>query len=342
MTLAMTAAAGGPGGSVGTPWLWAGFTAFVLAMLALDLGVFHRRREEPAPGQTLVWSAIWVALALAFGGVVWAAFGPARAEEYVTGWLIEKSLSIDNLFVFVVIFGALRIPAREQHRVLFWGIVSALALRAAMIIGGGALLARFEWLAYVMAAFLVATGARLWLHRRDEPDPDGGTLVRWVRRALPSTPHNPAGRFFVREGGRLLATPLFLALVAVELTDVVFAVDSIPAIFAVTADPFIVYTSNIFAILGLRSLFFLLAGLVERFVYLKSGLAAVLVYVGIKMGAAGWVEIPPALSLAVIAGILGGAVLLSMWRGAGARRGARGDRRAPRRMERRPLTDESA
>ena len=310
--IGMAAAASGSSTSIGTPWLWAGFTAFVLAMLALDLGVFHRRKHEVGAREAFAWSGVWITLALAFGGIVWAAFGAARAEEYVAGWLIEKSLSVDNLFVFVVIFGAFRIPARDQHRVLFWGIVSALVLRAAMILGGSVLLERFEWLAYVLGVFLVATGARLWLHRRDAPDPEGGMVVRWVRRAIPSTPRLSAGRFFVREGGRRLATPLFLALVAVELTDVVFAVDSIPAIFAVTTDPFIVYTSNIFALLGLRSLYFLLAGLVERFVHLKAGLAAVLVYVGAKMSAAGWVEIPPAISLGVIAAILGTAILLSI------------------------------
>jgi tellurite resistance protein TerC len=325
---AWNAAAAGTGASVGTPLLWAGFTAFVLAMLALDLGVFHRRARDVGARQALVWSAVWVALALAFGGVVWAGFGAERAEEYVAGWLIEKSLSVDNLFVFVVIFGAFGIPSRDQHRVLFWGILSALVLRAVMIVGGSALLERFEWLAYVFGAFLVITGARLWAHRREAPDPGGGAVVRWVRRVIPSTPRLAGGRFFVREAGRLVATPLFLALAGVELADVVFAVDSIPAIFAVTTDPFIVYTSNIFAILGLRSLYFLLAGLVGRFVHLKAGLAAVLVYVGLKMSLSGWVHVPPAVSLGVIAVILGAAVLLSV-----IRRGAPGPARDAARAE---------
>ncbi len=342
--IAMAAAASGSSTSIGTPWLWTGFTAFVLAMLALDLGVFHRRKHEVGAREALAWSAAWATLALTFAAVVWASFGAARAEEYLAGWLIEKSLSVDNLFVFVVIFGALRIPARDQHRVLFWGILSALGLRAAMILGGGALLERFEWLAYVLGGFLVATGARLWLHRRDEPDPEGGAVVRWVRRVIPSTPQLSGGRFFVREGGRRLATPLLLALVAVELTDVVFAVDSIPAIFAVTKDPFIVYTSNIFAILGLRSLYFLLAGLVDRFVHLKAGLAAVLVYVGARMAVAGWVEVPPAISLGVIAAILGFAILLSIGqpnaprRSAGRASGSQG-RAGPRRASPEPVEE---
>src|SRR5512143_37133 len=259
-------AAGGASATIGTPWLWTGFTLFVLLLLALDLGLLHRRGRDLGPREALAWSAVWVALALGFAAVVWAWFGPERAGEYVTGWLIEKSLSIDNLFVFVVLFGAFGIPSRDQHRVLFWGILSALVLRAAMVLGGSALLERFHWLAYVFGAFLVVTGARLWAHRRAAPDPEGGRGVRWVRRAIPSTPRLSDGRFLVREGGRLVATPLLLALVAVELTDVVFAVDSIPAIFAVTKDPFIVYTSNIFAMLGLRSLYFLLAGVVNRFV----------------------------------------------------------------------------
>ena len=315
--------AAGAGTSIGTTWLWAGFTLFVLAMLALDLGFLHRRGREVGARGAFAWSAVWVALALGFAGLVWVWFGPERAEEYVAGWLIEKSLSIDNLFVFVVLFGAFRIPGRDQHRVLFWGILSALVLRAAMILGGSVLLERFHWLAYVFGVFLVVTGARLWAHRRAVPDPEGGRLVRWIRRVIPSTPQLSGGRFFIREGGRLLATPLFLALVAVELTDIVFAVDSIPAIFAVTTDPFIVYTSNIFALLGLRSLYFLLSGLLDRFIHLKAGLAAVLVYVGLKMAVAGWIAIPPALSLGVIVAIVGASIVASLGRPDARQRGAR-------------------
>ncbi len=300
--------------SIGSPWLWGGFVAFVVGMLALDLGVFHRRAHEVRPREALAWSAVWIVLALAFGGVVWGLFGADRAEEYLAGWLIEKSLSVDNLFVFVVIFGAFRIPPRDQHRVLFWGVLSALVLRAAMILGGALLLERFHWLVYVLGGFLVVTGFRLWLHRREAPDPRGGWLVRWARSAIPSTPRLSGGRFLAREEGRLVATPLLLALLVVEVTDVVFAVDSIPAIFGVTSDPFIVFTSNIFALLGLRSLYFVLAGLVDRFTHLKTGLAAVLAFVGVKMSVAEWVKISPAISLAVIACILGAAIAFSLLR----------------------------
>ncbi len=294
------------------PWAWIGFLAFVAAMLALDLGLFHRRAHAVGRREAPAWSAVWAALAVAFAGVVWWLFGPARAQEYLAGWVIEKSLSIDNLFVILVIFTALRIPAEQQHRVLFIGIVSALVLRAAMIVGGAALLARFHWLAWVLGAFLLATGVRLWRHRHDAPDPGGGAALRWLRRVLPTTPRVHGHRFFVREGGLWLATPLFLALCAVELTDVAFAVDSIPAIFAVTTDPFIVFTSNVFAMLGLRSLYFVLADLADRFRHLRTGLAAVLAFVGAKMIAATWVKIPAALSLAVILAILAVAIGWSM------------------------------
>ena len=305
---------------IGSPWLWGGFGAFVLLMLALDLGVFHRRDHEVKPREALVWSAVWATLALAFGAVIWVVFGPIRAQEYVTGWLIEKSLSVDNLFVFIVIFGAFRIPARLQHKVLFLGILSALVLRGAMILGGAALLERFHWMAYAFGAFLAITGVRLWLHRWEAPDPSGGPVAQWVRRAVPSTGELSGGRFFVRENGRLLATPLLLALATVELSDIVFAVDSIPAIFAVTTDPFIVFTSNVFAILGLRSLYFVLAALLDRFAYLKTGLALVLVFVGVKMGVATWVKIPAPLSLGVILLILGVAIGYSFLRPRAARK----------------------
>ena len=296
--------------NIGIPdaWLWGGFVAFVLAMLALDLGVFHRNAHAVTRREALVWSGVWASLAVAFAGVVWWLLGAARAQEYLTGWVIEKSLSVDNLFVILMIFSALRIPAQEQHRVLFVGIVSALVLRAAMILGGVALLDRFHWLIYVLGAFLLVTGARLWRHRHDAPDAEGGGATRWLRRVLPSTPRVQGHRFFVREAGRWVATPLFLALCAVELTDVAFAVDSIPAIFAVTTDPFVVFTSNVFAILGLRSLYFVLADLADRFRHLRTGLAAVLVYVGAKMLVTPWVKVPAALSLAVILVILAVAI----------------------------------
>jgi tellurite resistance protein TerC len=302
------------------PWQWGGFLVFVAVMLALDLGVFHRRAHEVRPREALAWSAVWVGLALGFAGLVWARDGAESGVAFLTGYVIEKSLSVDNIFVFVVLFGALGIPAIHQHRVLFWGILSALVLRGAMIWGGTALLARFHGVVYVFGAFLILTGARLLLHRKEEPHPENSPLYRVVRRVIPSTSRFDGARFFTREGGRRVATPLFVALVLVELSDVVFAVDSIPAIFAVTTDPYLVFTSNIFAILGLRSLYFLLAGAVARFTYLRPSLAAVLMFVGVKMTVVRWVEIPPAVSLVVVTGILSLGVGASLWK---ARRTAR-------------------
>ena len=298
--------------SIGSPALWIGFLAFVLVMLALDLGVFHRKAHVVRPREALVWSGIWVTLALVFNAGIWWLFGADRGLEFFTGYLIEKSLSVDNIFVFVVIFAALKIPAELQHRVLFWGILSALLLRAGMIFAGAAMLAKFHWLIYVFGAFLIATGVKLFLQRGKESHPEDGWAMRLARRVIPSTPRLDGDRFLTVEHGRRVATPLFMALLLVELTDVIFAVDSIPAIFAVTTDPFIVFTSNIFAILGLRSLFFLLAGLAEQFRYLKVGLAAVLVFVGAKMAAVDVLKVPPLASVLVIAAILGTAVLASM------------------------------
>ena len=313
--------------SVATSELWAGFVAFVVAMLALDLGVFHRRARAVGTREALLWSGVWVALALAFAAVIWWAWGSERGLEFLTGWLIEKSLSVDNLFVFAIVFASLGIPAVHQHRVLFWGILSALVLRALMIFAGAAMLGRFHWLVYVFGAFLVVTGFRLFLERGRESHPERSWPMRLAGRLIPSTPRLHGERFFAGENGRRVATPLFTSLLMVEGTDVVFAVDSIPAIFAITQDPFIVFTSNIFAILGLRSLYFLLAGLLERFRYLKVGLAAVLVFVGAKLAAVDFVKLPPLASLAVIALLLGGAVAAS-WLRARREAGASVARRA--------------
>jgi tellurite resistance protein TerC len=301
-------------------WMWVGFLAFVLAMLALDLGVFNRKDHVIRPREALGWSAFWIALALAFGGLVWARYGSDKGLEYLTGYVIEKSLSVDNIFVFVVIFGALGIPAIYQHRVLFWGIVTALVLRGAMIAAGAALLDRFHWVIYVFGAFLVLTGVKLFVARGHAPHPEKSAAFRVLRRAVPATPRFDGHRFFTLENGKRVATPLFFALALIEVTDVIFAVDSIPAIFAVTADPFIVFTSNIFAILGLRSLYFLLAGFVEKFTYLKPSLAFVLVFVGLKMALVDFVKIHPAVSLAVILAILSAGVVASALK---ARRDAR-------------------
>ena len=300
--------------SVGTPLLWGGFIVFVLVMLALDLGVFHRKAHVVKAKEALTWSLVWVSLALVFNLGVWKVFGAQTGMEFLTGYLIEKSLAVDNIFVFVLIFSTLAVPPLYQHRVLFWGILSALVMRAGMIVGGAALLERFHWLMYVFGAFLLLTGAKMFLQRNKEEKLEDSRTFRMLNRVLPTTPSYDGHHFFTKQNGRRLATPLFLALLLVEVSDVIFAVDSIPAIFAVTTDPFIVFTSNIFAILGLRSMYFLLAGLVDRFAYLKVGLAAVLVFVGAKMLVVEWVKVPPAASLAVIATLLGGSVLASWLR----------------------------
>jgi len=299
--------------SIGSLGLWLGFVAFVVAMLAVDLGIFHRKAHVIGVREALLWSAVWISCALLFNLGVWHWFGAERGVEFLTGYLIEKSLSIDNIFVFVVIFAAFGIPALQQHRVLFWGILSALFLRAGMIFGGTALLTRFHWLTYLFGAFLVFTGIKLFVQRDRESSPKDGAVMRLARRIIPSTERLDGDKFFTRESGRRLATPLFMALLLVEVTDVVFAVDSIPAIFAVTKDPFIVFTSNIFAILGLRSLFFLLAGIVDKFRYLKLGLSAVLVFVGLKMALVDLYKVPPQASLAVISALLATAILASLW-----------------------------
>lgn len=292
--------------------LWIGFMGFVLAMLALDLGVFHRKPGAVHFKDAAIWSGVWISLALTFAAGVWWRFGSSRGMDFLSGYFLEKSLSVDNIFVFIVIFSAMGVPAVHQHRVLFWGILSALVLRAAMIFGGVRLLNRFEWLTYVFGAFLIGTGVKLFIDRNKEDDVGGGLMLKWLRRTIPSTDRIDNGHFITRENGKRVATPLLMALILVEISDVIFALDSIPAVFAVTRDPFIVFTSNIFAILGLRSLFFLLAGAMDKFVYLKVGLAGVLVFVGVKMAIVDILHIPSSVSLAVIALILGGAIITSL------------------------------
>jgi tellurite resistance protein TerC len=298
--------------SIGSPLLWLGFVVFVLAMLAIDLGVFHRRSHAVGLKEAAVWSVVWVALAALFnlGVYLWA--GPDQALQFTAGYLIEKALAVDNIFVFVIVFSTFAVPAMYQHRVLFWGVLGALVMRAAFIFAGSALLQRFHWTLYLFGALLALTGVKLLLKRNEPVHPENNPLVRAVRRILPVTPGYVGERFMARIAGRTFATPLLLALVAVEVTDLVFAVDSIPAIFAVTMDPFIVFTSNVFAILGLRSLYFLLAGVIEKFRHLKIGLALVLVFVGAKMLLADVYKLPTALSLAVIVGILAASMLASL------------------------------
>ena len=300
--------------TVGTPWMWVGFIALVAVLLSLALGVFHRKDVVVSAPAALAWTGVWVALALAFDGLVGFWFGHERAVEFLTGYLLEKSLSVDNLFVFLIVFTTFGIPAALQHRVLYWGILTALVLRGAMIVGGAAALTRFHWLIYVFGVFLLVTGVRLFFHGEGEQHPERGWAFRALRRALPSTSRIEGHRFFLREAGRWVATPLLLALILIELSDVVFALDSIPAIFGVTLDPFIVFTSNIFAILGLRSLYFALVQLLGRFEYLHFGLAAVLVFIGAKMCASSWVFIDALVSLGVVLVLLGVAIGYSLWR----------------------------
>jgi tellurite resistance protein TerC len=282
-------------GSIGSPVLFAAFIGFVLVMLALDLGVFHRKAHAVGMREAAIWSAVWVSLAAVFAGIVWVVSGEDAALAFTAGYVIEKALAVDNIFVFVVLFAALGVTADKQHRVLVWGIVGALIMRAIFIFAGGAFLERFEWATYVFGGILVVTGIKLVLERNEmEAKPEEGRIVRFLRRV-------PLFRRY----------PMLLAIAAIELSDVIFAVDSIPAVYAVTRDPFIVFTSNIFAILGLRSMYFLLANVVQKFRYLKLGLSAVLVFVGAKMLLADVVEVPIVLSLGVIVLILGAAGIAS-------------------------------
>ncbi len=304
-------------------WMWVGFMGVVLALLVLDLGVLNRKDHEIGVRESLSLSAMYIAIALAFGGFVWWRLGDERGLEYLTGFAIEKSLAMDNVFVIALIFSAFSIPRLYQHRVLFWGILGVIVLRAIMIAGGAALVSRYEWVLYIFATFLVFTGIKMFASRHQtETDISDNRMLNWLRRHIRVTDKLHGHAFFVpaeTSSGKLAthATPLFLALVAIELADVVFAVDSVPAIFAITTDPYIVYTSNIFAILGLRALYFALAAVIHRFAYLKQALALLLVFIGGKVFAApllGLEKIPPAISLGVTAVILAGGVGWSLWR----------------------------
>ena len=296
------------------PIFWVGFLAAIGALLALDLFVFHRKPGEVTLRSAAITSAFWISLGLGFGIVVLAWLGAEKAVEYYSGYLIEESLSIDNVFIFSLVFAAFAVPKHLQYRVLFWGVIGALVMRLVMILVGAALIERFEWILLVFGGFLVFTGIRMWLSTRneEEADPADNPVVRFARSRLPFTDRLDGQRFFTRMDGRRVATPLLLALIVVEVSDLVFAVDSIPAVFAVTRDPFIVYTSNAFAILGLRSLYFFLADLKDRFRYLTHGLSIVLVFVGLKLLTSPWIHLHPWVSLVVIAGVLGGAVGFSL------------------------------
>lgn len=298
--------------SIGSPALWIGFTGFVLLMLALDLGVFHRKDHEIKTKEALGWSIFWVSLALIFNFLVWQWFGKEKAVEFLTGYIIEKTLSIDNIFIFVIIFNSFAVPTQYQHRVLFWGVLGALIMRAIFIFAGSALLLKFHWMIYVFGALLILTGIKLLLDRNKVPAPEKNILYKTFSKLIPSTHEYHGKKFTIIKNGKRYATPLFMVLLAVEITDLIFAVDSIPAIFAITSDPFIVYTSNIFAILGLRSLYFLLAGVVHKIRYLKVGLSLVLLFVGIKMAIMDFYKIPVVYSLMFIFGVILSSVVISL------------------------------
>jgi tellurite resistance protein TerC len=291
---------------------WLGFGSLIVVFLALDLLVFHRDAHVIAPREALTWWVIWVSMGLAFGGVIWVWRGPEGAGEYLAGYLIEQSLSVDNMFVFALIFSYFAVPPQYQHRLLFWGVVGAVVFRALFIGAGAALLEHFHWTIYIFGAFLVFTGFKLMRQGHEQIEPDKNPVLRFIRRFVPMTTSLHDQAFFVREAGRWVATPLFAVLVVIETTDVVFAVDSIPAVFAVTTDPFIVFTSNAFAILGLRALYFLLADMMGRFVYLKYGLAAILSLVGVKMLISELYKVPVVVSLSLIVLILAATAIASL------------------------------
>jgi TerC family integral membrane protein len=299
---------------IDTIWLWVGFNLFVLALLALDLGVFHRNSHIVSLKEAGIWSAIWITLALTFNVGLYFFMGPEPALQFFTGYLIEKSLSVDNIFIFVLLFTSFSVPAAYQHRVLFWGIIGALLMRGTLIALGAVLLEQFHWILYLFGAFLIFTGIRMGLHKETEVHPEQNPLLKLVRRLVPVTNDYEHDHFFIHRTGQVMATPLFLVLLIIETTDLVFALDSIPAIFAVTQDPFIVYTSNVFAILGLRSLYFVFAHVMGKFYYLKPGLAVILSYVGVKMVLAEIYPIPTILSLAIIAAVLAIAIVASVIR----------------------------
>jgi tellurite resistance protein TerC len=291
---------------------WILFNAFVLLMLALDLGVFHRKTHEVSLKEALTWTFIWIFLALVFNSIIFYWKGRQQALEFFTGYLVEKALSIDNIFVFIVIFTYFQIPSKYQHKVLFWGVFGALLMRVIFIFAGVALIEKFHYTIYIFGALLIYTGYRMFYHNNVKIAPDKNPIIRFLKKFMPVTPHLQEDNFFVKLDGKRYATPLFLVLILIETTDLIFAVDSIPAILAITQDQFIVYTSNVFAILGLRSLYFALAGVVHRFWLLSFGLAVVLVFVGIKMLLIDLYKIPIEWSLIFIATIITGSIFLSL------------------------------
>jgi tellurite resistance protein TerC len=293
-------------------FVWIGFLVFVMLMLILDLGVFHRNSHEVKVKEALIWSGVWIGLALLFNYGLYLYMGKEKALEFLAGYLIEKSLSVDNLFVFIMLFSYFNVSPKYQHKVLFWGIIGALVLRAIFIFAGVALISKFHWIIYLFGVFLLFTGAKMLFHDDKEVEPDKNPLVRLFKRFFPVTDSMSGGRFFVKINAKRFATPLFIVLLIVEFTDLIFAVDSIPAILAVSNDTFIIFTSNVFAILGLRSLYFALAGITKYFHYLKYGLSVILIFIGVKMLIVDLYKIPIVYSLLTIVGILAVSVLLSV------------------------------
>ena len=292
--------------------LWSAFGALVVVMMTLDLGVFHRRSHEIGFKEAAAWSMVWIGLALGFGALVWHVRGRHSALEFLTGYIIEESLSVDNLFVFLLIFSYFAVPARYQHGVLFWGIFGAMAFRAVFIVAGVALIERFAWVIYVFGAILIVSGVKMGVEKAKEIHPEQNLILRLFRKLVPVTQEYDGARFFVRRAGQVFATPLFLVVLVVETTDLIFAVDSIPAVLAITLNAFIVYTSNVFAVLGLRSMYFALAGMMDLFHYLHYGLSVVLIFIGIKMLGSYYVHIPTVWALATVLLVLGVSILASL------------------------------
>lgn len=293
-------------------FIWIGFLLFVFAILAVDLGIFHKKSHEVKIKEALIWSAVWISLALAFNYGIYHFMGKEKAVEFLTGYVIEKSLSIDNLFVFIMIFSFFNVEAKYQHKILFWGIIGALILRAIFIFAGVGLINKFHWIIYLFGAFLLFTGFKM-LFQKDEPiEPDKNVLVKFFKRFFTVTEQNHGDKFFVKQNAKWAATPLFIVLIMIEFTDLIFAVDSIPAIIAISKDTFIIFTSNVFAILGLRALYFALAGITKYFYYLKYGLSTILVFVGLKMIIVDFYKVTSGLSLLIIMGILLTSILLSI------------------------------
>jgi len=291
---------------------WIGFNAFVILMLALDLGVFHKNIHKVPVKEAVIWTTVWIGLAMIFNVLIYFDMGKTKALEFLTGYVIEYSLSVDNIFIFILIFSFFQVNDKYQHKVLFWGIIGALVMRAIFIFAGVALISRFHWIIYIFGGFLIITGIRMLFHGDTKVDPEKNPVVRFFKKLFPVTHTMHEDKFFIRQNSKTYATPLFLCLLIIETSDLIFAVDSIPAVLAITQDTFIVYTSNIFAILGLRSLYFAISGIMEYFRFLKIGLAFVLTFVGVKMCTASFLEIPVVYSLGIIVTILLLSILASV------------------------------